>query len=79
MWLTIDVMSSKDWKRGLRRLAPGVYDDGKGAMHLDLAEMCEANGYLPTEENQETLLRAWMETHRELVIETLTPPVDHKN
>jgi hypothetical protein len=33
------------------RLAPGVYDDGKGGMHLDVDELLDAHGYAHTPEN----------------------------
>jgi hypothetical protein len=36
---------------GMVRLAPGVYDDGKGGMHLDVDELLEANGFEATPEN----------------------------
>lgn len=39
----------------LRRLAPGVYSDGTGALHVDAVELCEAAGYEPTPENIATL------------------------
>jgi hypothetical protein len=44
----------------LRQLAPGVYadDDEDGSLHLDLPEMCTANGFEPTAENQAALQRA---------------------
>lgn len=32
-------------------LAPGVYDDGNGGLHLDPAELLEANGYEVTPES----------------------------
>lgn len=43
---------------GLHQIAPGVYDDGQGAMHLDLPELLRANGYTDTPENRETLIEA---------------------
>jgi hypothetical protein len=49
---------SANWKVGMQRLAPGVYSDGDGAMHLDLVEMCRAAGYPPTRANQEMLAKA---------------------
>lgn len=32
----------------LTRLAPGVYDDGHGGLHLNPAELLAANGYAVT-------------------------------
>lgn len=46
------------WQDGLRRIAPGVYADGDGAMHIDAVEMCRAAGYPPTQHNQEMLAKA---------------------
>lgn len=40
------------------RLAPGVYDDNAGGLHLVISEMLEANGWPDTPENRETLERA---------------------
>lgn len=37
----------------LERIAPGVYADGQGAMHLFAAELLVANGYADTPENRE--------------------------
>ena len=39
----------------MTRIAPGVYDDGAGGMHLDVDELLEANGYEPTDENRKRL------------------------
>jgi len=36
---------------GMTRLAPGVYDDGKGGLHLDVDELLVANGFQATPEN----------------------------
>jgi hypothetical protein len=46
------------------RIAPGVYDDGAGTMHLVVKELLEANGYLDTPENRQTIL----EVARELMM-----------
>lgn len=40
------------------QVTPGAYDDLNGGIHIDAAELCVANGYEPTEENQDTLARA---------------------
>lgn len=47
---------------GLHQIAPGVYDDGQGAIHLDLPEMLRANGYADTPENRHRLIDAARET-----------------
>ena len=40
------------------RLAPGVYDDGEGTLHLDLPELLVANGYADTPENRAMVIAA---------------------
>ena len=45
-------------RRTWHRLAPGVYDDNAGGIHLFLTEMLEANGWPDTAENRATLERA---------------------
>jgi len=42
----------------VRRLAPGVYDDGDGGMHLVLPELLAANGYADTPANREAMVAA---------------------
>jgi hypothetical protein len=39
----------------MTRLAPGVYDDGAGGLHLDVGELLAAHGYADTPENRHTL------------------------
>jgi hypothetical protein len=40
----------------LTKLGEGVYvDEEDGSLHLDLPELCVANGYEPTPENQDAL------------------------
>ena len=39
----------------MTRIAPGVYDDGAGGMHLDVDELLEANGFEPTAANRQRL------------------------
>lgn len=39
----------------MQKLMPGVYVDADGTMHIDAVEMCVANGYEPTPENQAAL------------------------
>lgn len=39
----------------MEQLAPGVYVDADKTLHLDLEELCIANGYEPTPENQATI------------------------
>jgi len=42
----------------MKRLAPGVYDDEKGGLHLDLPELLAAHGYADTAENRATMIAA---------------------
>jgi len=44
--------------RELTRIAPGVYVDVDGGMHLVVAELLVANGYVDTPENRETVVAA---------------------
>lgn len=46
------------------RLAPGVYDDDAGVLHLDLPEMLAANGWPNTAENRATLEQAAREVFK---------------
>ena len=39
-------------------LAPGVYDDERGGLHLVLSEWLAASGYADTPENQAMLTKA---------------------
>lgn len=49
---------SADDPRTWTKLAPGVYDDHAGGLHLDVAELLDAAGYADTPENRATLLAA---------------------
>lgn len=40
---------------GSKRIAPGIYSDGAGGMHIDAAELLEAHGFEPTPENEDRL------------------------
>ena len=40
------------------RLAPGVYDDERGGLHLVLSELLAAGGWADTRENQAMLVEA---------------------
>jgi hypothetical protein len=40
------------------RIAPGVYDDHEGGLHIELTEMLKGHGYADTPENRDTLLAA---------------------
>ena len=44
-------MSGNEWKRGLERIAPGIYADKAGAMHVDEEELLTAHGYAVNEHN----------------------------
>ena len=61
-------MPDRDWKQGLQRIAPGVYADEAGTMHLDTAELLEANGYVANAENEAMLERTAKELFRKLPI-----------
>ena len=41
---------------GWTRIAPGVYDDGAGGMHIVIEELLAGNGYADTPANRATLL-----------------------
>ena len=43
--------SGNDWKRGLERIAPGLYVDKSGALHIDDDELLRAHGYALNEHN----------------------------
>lgn len=66
-------MSGKLIVRGreLERIAPGIYSDGAGTMHLVIDELLAAHGYADTEENREELLAA----ARELLAKQATPVI----
>jgi hypothetical protein len=53
---------------GYIKICPGVYDDGHGTMHLDLAELLEANGYEDTPRNREMLFRTAAQAFAQLGI-----------
>lgn len=42
----------------MKRIAPGVYADGRGRMHLVIKELLEAHGYADTPANRHTLIEA---------------------
>jgi hypothetical protein len=44
----------RDWKR----VGPGIYDDGKGAMHVVLTELLAGAGYRDTPDNRKVLQEA---------------------
>ena len=45
----------------MKKLQPGVYDDGRGALHLDLPELLRAYGYADTPANRDTMIAACRE------------------
>ena len=57
----------------MKRLAPGVYDDGKGGMHIDLTELLSAHGFHDTPANREALIKAVHETYTGPITETDAP------
>lgn len=48
----------EDPRAGWTCLAPGVYDDNAGGLHIDIAELLDAAGYADTPANRATLLAA---------------------
>ena len=40
----------------MRRIAPGVYDDDEGGLHLVLPELLDGHGYADTPANRATLI-----------------------
>lgn len=57
----------------MKRLAPGVYDDERGGLHLDVAELLAASGYADTPDNRAMLLAAARDTFGATVTETDEP------
>lgn len=51
-------MSGNEWKRGLERIAPGLYVDKDGAMHIDEDELLAAHGYAKNEHNSRMIHEA---------------------
>jgi hypothetical protein len=52
----------------MKRLGPGIYADGEGGMHLDIAELLAVNGYADTPANRETLIAAARAAHGNVTI-----------
>lgn len=52
----------------MKRLMPGVYDDEAGGLHLDIAEFLDANGYVDTPENRETLIAAARDAYGSITV-----------
>jgi hypothetical protein len=53
-------------------IAPGVYDDGHGGMHINVRALLRANGYADTPANRETLARAAQDLIRDQFPQTKT-------
>lgn len=53
----------------MRSLGPGIYDDGRGGMHVDLDEIVESTGREPTPENKRAVARAIREIYNGPIIE----------
>ncbi len=45
----------------MKRIAPGLYDDGDGGLHLAVDELLRAHGFADTPENIERLTRVAQE------------------
>jgi hypothetical protein len=57
-------MSAPRWAVGMQKLGPGVYADGRGALHVKLSEICHHLGVPCTPRNQEIAQRAAEEAIR---------------
>jgi hypothetical protein len=53
----------------VRRLGPGIYDDGRGGMHLDVAELLADNGIADTPANREMIARTARRLFADLGVE----------
>jgi hypothetical protein len=42
----------------MKRISPGVYDDGRGGLHIDARELLREHGWPDTPENRRTLIEA---------------------
>jgi hypothetical protein len=56
------------------RLAPGVYDDDRGGLHIDVAELLAANGYADTDQNRAMLIAAVREAFEGPITVSEEPP-----
>jgi len=43
----------------MTRIAPGVYDDDRGGLHIYPSELLRAHGYADTPANRAMLVRTW--------------------
>ena len=57
----------------MKRLGPGVYDDGRGNLHLECGELLAAYGYADTPRNRAALLEALRDVYSGLITETDEP------
>jgi hypothetical protein len=62
-------------KSKMTKLCPGGYDDGKGGLHIDEAELLTAAGYADTPANRRTLREAMRDLAQTLNL-TLTEVED---
>lgn len=63
------------------RIAPGLYDDGAGGMHIDVPELLRASGFADTPYNRELLTRVAADMARErygIRAEITTDPIPLK-
>ncbi len=60
----------------MKRIAPGVYDDGQGGMHLDLAELLEAHGYADTPANRAMMLAVTRDAFGAAAVKETTAPIE---
>lgn len=52
----------------MKRLAPGIYDDGDGGMHLDVPELLRANGWPDNAHNRAMVIASAVEVCRAMGI-----------
>jgi hypothetical protein len=51
-------------RSGWTQIGAGVYDDGRGGLHIVVPEFLAGNGYKDTPTNRQTLLEECLCTHQ---------------
>jgi hypothetical protein len=59
----------------MKKLAPGVYDDEAGGLHLDLPELLRAHGYADTPANRAALIAAMSDVAPGIPLHTIDAPI----
>jgi hypothetical protein len=57
----------------MKPIAPGVYDDEAGGLHVDIVVFFAANGIADTPANRQTLLEEWRRIFDGPVVEVDEP------